>query len=343
MIDKVKYKGKYELKTNLYKIFTKELITDLYINQKLSESDICKKYEISSYFIRSILKMYNIPIRTVSERNKLSVRKSNETCMKHFGVKRPLMNKDILRKSQNTLFEHYGVSCNAYSENWRSKFKETSIRKYGTEFPQQSDEIKQKMKDTCLSKYGVEYVTKTEIMKTKTKETCLRKYGFESCMRNPRIKEKAKEACLQKYGVESIFQSHGCRQHSHSKYEYKDKKFDSAPELAYYIWLLDNNVKFEYQPNIKFEYIVDDKKHYYFPDFKVENDLIEIKGDYFFDGDILIDPYNRNNDNIARAKQKIMLENKVIILKEKDYKKYLDYIDNKYGKNFLSSLRCKKK
>lgn len=32
----------------------------------------------------------------------------------------------------------------------------------------------------------------------------------------------------------------------HCHYFYDDKSFDSAPEIAYYIWLSDNAVKFEY-------------------------------------------------------------------------------------------------
>lgn len=44
--------------------------------------------------------------------------------------------------------------------------------------------------------------------------------------------------------------------------------FDSAPELAFYIWLRDHNIQFEYQPKdhlIKYE--VDGVIHTYYPDF----------------------------------------------------------------------------
>jgi hypothetical protein len=33
---------------------------------------------------------------------------------------------------------------------------------------------------------------------------------------------------------------------SNVKYMYDSIKFDSAPELAFYIWLKDNNIEFEY-------------------------------------------------------------------------------------------------
>lgn len=61
--------------------------------------------------------------------------------------------------------------------------------------------------------------------------------------------------------------------------------FDSAPELAFYIWLRDHSIQFEYQPKdhlIKYE--VDGVIHTYYPDFFLikENLIVEIKGDWFF-------------------------------------------------------------
>ena len=89
-------------------------------------------------------------------------------------------------------------------------------------------------------------------------------------------------------------QNHDIRISSQQKYLYNNINFDSSWELAYYIWLTDNNIEFEYQPNISFEYMVNGKIHKYFPDFLINDEYIEIKGNQFFDKDNnLINPYTK--------------------------------------------------
>lgn len=39
--------------------------------------------------------------------------------------------------------------------------------------------------------------------------------------------------------------------------------FDSKPELAFYIWLKDNGIEFEFHPNISFIYEYAGKRHVY--------------------------------------------------------------------------------
>ena len=44
-------------------------------------------------------------------------------------------------------------------------------------------------------------------------------------------------------------------------------------------FLIENNIGFEYQPSISFEYEYDGKVHTYHPDFKVGDKIFEVKGD----------------------------------------------------------------
>lgn len=47
--------------------------------------------------------------------------------------------------------------------------------------------------------------------------------------------------------------------------------FDSAPEIAYYIWLTDHNIDFEYHPmNKNMKFLIDGKEYYYEPDFLIK-------------------------------------------------------------------------
>ena len=108
------------------------------------------------------------------------------------------------------------------------------------------------------------------------------------------------------------------------KYKYNGINFDSAVEIAYYIWLTDNHIEFQYKPKIVFYYEYNDKQHFYMPDFKVQDQYVEIKGNQFFDknGDMQ-NPYDHSQDELYRAKQKCMELNNVKILKFDEYKKYL--------------------
>lgn len=113
------------------------------------------------------------------------------------------------------------------------------------------------------------------------------------------------------------------------KYCYDNQIFDSSWELAYYIYLQDFGIPFEYHPNIEFPYKIDEdatKFKKYHPDFKVHEKYIEIKSDY-----------------LAEHQDKYKLEFLdrlgVDILQESDIKPFLKYIDKKYGKYYLQQFR----
>lgn len=72
----------------------------------------------------------------------------------------------------------------------------------------------------------------------------------------------------------------------------------------------------------------DGKKHIYHPDFLINNQLYEVKGGHFFDGDKMINPYDRSQDGLYEAKHQCMINNNVIILKENDINKLKKLISN---------------
>lgn len=101
---------------------------------------------------------------------------------------------------------------------------------------------------------------------------------------------------------------------------YKDYWCDSSWELAWVIYNLEHNIKFE--RNTKgFEYQFNNQTFKYFPDFKLEDGTyIEIKG--YAD--------NKTNEKLSQFKEKL------IILYYQDMKPYIEYVVNKYGKDFIS-------
>lgn len=123
-----------------------------------------------------------------------------------------------------------------------------------------------------------------------------------------------------------------------------DTYFSSSWELAYYIWLKDHNIEFEYQPKTYFLYNYLNIEHKYCPDFKINDRIIEIKGLQFFENHDptkrMICPYDRTQDDLYEAKQQCMIENNVEIIT--DCSEYINYINTIYGKDFIEKFRSNK-
>lgn len=102
---------------------------------------------------------------------------------------------------------------------------------------------------------------------------------------------------------------------------YKGYWCDSSWELAFVIYNLDHNIKFERNKE-GFEYEYKNKKLKFYPDFILEDgSYVEIKG------------YKSDNSN---AKLKAF-PFKINFLYKNEMKKYLDYAKNKFGNKFIQA------
>lgn len=247
-------------------------------------------------------------------------------------------NEESFKKTCN---KFYG-GCGLASKSIREKYEATNLENTGKVWS--NNPIKQK--ETNLKRYGVEYTIGSEY----TKKT----FNVYNVSQLDTIKEKKIETCRLNYGCDNPSQSEEVNKNKKKKYTYNNINFDSSWEIAYYIWLKDHNIEFEYHPKDKFVYFVENTIKFYFPDFKVNNEFIEIKSLHFFvnknpNGN-MINPYKRNKytpeelkirDDIMEAKHQCMIENNIKILT--DCSIYIKYINQKYGKNFLKSLKNKGK
>ena len=108
--------------------------------------------------------------------------------------------------------------------------------------------------------------------------------------------------------------------------------FDSSWELAYYIYLRDYGIPFEYHPDIEIPYKLeedDEKFHIFHPDFKVHDKLIEIKGTHLAEG--------LNEKEIAKIE--LMDKLGIDVITGNDIKPFLQYVEKTYGKGFLDQCR----
>ena len=74
----------------------------------------------------------------------------------------------------------------------------------------------------------------------------------------------------------------------------------------------------------------------------IEGKLVEVKGDHFFKEDgTMQNPYDHSQDELYEAKHQCMLSNGVDVWRYKQYHKCIDYVKDKYGKDYLKSFKNK--
>ena len=230
--------------------------------------------------------------------------KSEETTFKHYGVKYPFQSRALRAKAAEQLVESYGISSYMEAPDFKEKSKQTMLKKHGVENVMQLPEKVLQAAATKEKRYGDRNFNNRALQK----KTMLERHGVESNVqlesfkkmmneRRAEIEAKKKATLQEHYGMTHVPSFH---------YLYDGKSFDSQPEIAFYIWLEDNNIKFTFQPAISFEYFFDGKSYKYCPDFLVDSQFIELKGDHFFENHDpscqMICPYNRKLDSLYEAK-----------------------------------------
>lgn len=102
---------------------------------------------------------------------------------------------------------------------------------------------------------------------------------------------------------------------------YKGIHCDSSWELAFLVYNMDHNIPIQ-RCTDPITYNFEGKSHKYYPDFNVNGQLIEIKG------------YKTKQWEAKLSAAK----NKIITLYIQDIQIYLQYVRNKYGKNWIQDL-----
>lgn len=266
--------------------------------------------------------------------NELKMKKTKETNLKKYGVEYATQSEIMKEHTKNTLKSRYGDNIENVSqiEEFKKKKKQTNLIKYGSEEYLGTKDCKEKTKQTSLLKYGVESPNSSDVVKQHKAESSLAKYGVDNINKLEWVRDKIRKTCIEKYG----------KQWNQYKFEYDNNKFDSSWELIYYIYLKDNKIDFIFHPKTNITYEIDGKVHSYEPDFLINGELVEIKGDHFFNekGE-LINPYNKNE--LLIEKQNCMIANNVKILKKDDlFDAFEHFEQNAYDLNdYISERRDK--
>ena len=99
---------------------------------------------------------------------------------------------------------------------------------------------------------------------------------------------------------------------------YKGYWCDSSWELAFVIYNLEHNIQFKRNTE-GFEYEYEGEVHHYYPDFIIKEMYYEIKG------------YDSKQNKIKHSTFKKPLT----VLKKEEMKAYIEYVEFKYGKDFI--------
>ena len=238
---------------------------------------------------------------------------------------------------EESVKEKYGETHIARVKSITAKKQATMIQRYGCVNPSHNKEINKKKSKTwkshqeknlnaikkgMLGKYGVDNASKIESVR----------WRKSRAFRNSSRKFKAKNS-------HAIYRPD---YHYKSIYIYNNLKFDSSWELAFYIYCIDNNNNI-IRETCFFTYNCNGTDYSYFPDFRVDGSLVEIKGLQFFENrnpnGRMINPFDRSLDEKFEAKHQCMIKNGIQIIT--DCSKYISYVAQVYGADFLKSCRIK--
>lgn len=286
-----------------------------HLKEKYGVDNVSQLKDVQNKKIQTNLKRYGRESYSQTDERKVLMQKRRlEGCY-----------KNAIVKGKATKLLKYGSETynnpSKIQETWRNKGSEEIQR------------ICENRKATLKRVYGKENYVNVE----KARGTIEKHFGSAEKFYEQR-KEKIKATNLKKFGVESPMQNHSIRVKAQKRYTYENQYFDSSWELAVWIWAKENSKKIIREP-CSFSYEYNGTIHQYFPDFSINDELIEVKGDQFFENGKMICPWNRKQDDVYEAKHRCMLAHNVHIWKRENVKEALDYVQKTHGRKFLESFR----
>lgn len=283
-----------------------------------------KRLSFSGFFCKSC-KISQTKKNKSEETKKEIQEKRKQTCLQKYGVDSVSKVKDfkLQPKIEKTIKEKISLGTPVSQD-----LENLKITKWEKRTEDQRKDILEKRKTTNLEKYGNEFAQRTETVKQHYIENSLEKWGTKSPSVVPEIRQKRENTCKARYGTK----------HSTGHYQFEGEVFDSSWELALWIYAKDHNLEIEREP-ILIDYEFNGNKHTYYPDFRFEGKLIELKGEQFFDkSGKMINPFDHSQNALTEAKHQAGLQNSVQFWRYNEIKPYLEYIQNNYPKNYLQTF-----
>lgn len=191
--------------------------------------------------------------------------------------------------------------------------------------PERKAEIRKHTEETCLEKYGYRHNwSSPEMRENGQYKTCIEKYGN----RNYHNIELMQKTCIEHFGVRSFSQTPEFQEKMWHKFKKDGITFDSSYEYAFYNFLKFIKKEFQYHPKVKFAYEFNGKTHYFFPDFLIDGQYYEIKGEHLYECMLI----ENTKDN---AKLQCIIKNKINLIISCDI---LAFINSVFNKNITQEI-----
>lgn len=261
-------------------------------------------------------------------------------------------NLEMQKKTRITKKKKY----NDETYNNRKQAKETCLAKYGSEYWSSSDVGRKYISKSLLNmntenknkwinnvKKSLENRTKEEIELSNKKRLETLKCRTDEQKEKTNIKYKTTWSLKTKEELHTIHNKQLKNRRTY-KYKYFGISFHSYDEMSFYIYNVECENKLVYRNEGDFclPYEFNNKMYFYYPDFIIDNKIIEIKGLQFFKeknpNNVMICPYHKKDDTLetienrnkkAESKHQCMLKNNVEIIT--DCSRYMQYTKSKYG------------
>lgn len=191
--------------------------------------------------------------------------------------------------------------------------------------PERKIEIRKCTEKTCLERYGYRHNwSSPEMRENGQYKTCIEKYGN----RNYHNIELMQKTCIEHFGVRSFSQTPEFQEKMWHKFKKNGITFDSSYEYAFYNFLKFMKKEFQYHPKVKFAYEFNGKTHYFFPDFLVDGQYYEVKGEHLYECMLV----ENTKDN---AKLQCIIKNKINLITSCDI---LAFINSVFNKNITQEI-----
>lgn len=329
--------------TNSFKQQSKETCLRKYQVENYSQTQECKD-KVKQTF----LKRYHKENYSQTEDFK---KKAKETSLHRYGVSNYSQTQECKEKVTQSNRKKFGADYFTQTPEYLAKRKQTSLNTYGVPDYSQSEEFKKKIRDTNTKRYGTPYYSQTSEFKEKIRNTSREKYGVDSYFQSKEFSKKSHDFYQTHFGVDCYSQTKEAQKYHRVCYKIsaedlkslhidssaltsKNFQFSSSWELIFWMYHVLGNIPIECISQ-GIEYSVEDKIHYYFPDFKIGDQYYEIKGDQFLDKNgSLKNPFTDDPfiQKIYEAKSECMRKYKVILIAKKDIGSYREFTEQKLGK-----------
>lgn len=184
-------------------------------------------------------------------------------------------NPSILEKRKQTNLSLYGQEHCCQNETYKEKIRNTNKRNIGYAGPFANPDFNKKIANSNS-------VNKIEINK-KRRATCQEKYNADSYFQTTEFLEKREQVWIQKYGTTNIFDV----SHPRTKtYKNTNLIYQSSYEKHFLDLLKEKELLVHVKRGPVIEYLWKENIHKYYPDFIINDTVIEIKSDWTYSREV---------------------------------------------------------